>query len=62
MGMSLRTWRRRLRVYRAIERLGGGLGVTQAAMEMGYGSTSAFIHAFRSEMGCSPRAYMRRRR
>lgn len=61
LGMSLRSWRRRLRVFRAIEGLGGGLGVTQVAWEMGYGSTSAFIHAFRVEMGCSPQAYMRRR-
>lgn len=41
LGMSLRSWRRRLRVL-----LGGGLGVTQTAMGLGYGSTSAFIFAF----------------
>jgi AraC-like DNA-binding protein len=28
-------------------------------MELGYGSTSAFIYAFRSDMGCSPQAYIR---
>lgn len=59
MGMSLRSWRRRLRLFRSIELLGGGLGVTQVAMELGYGSTSAFVFAFRSEMGQSPQAYMR---
>ena len=59
LGMSLRSWRRRLRLFKAIEMLGGGLGVTQTAMELGYGSTSAFIYAFRSDMGCSPQAYMR---
>lgn len=59
MGVSLRTWRRRLRLFKAIELLGGGLDVTQTAIELGYGSTSAFIYAFRSEMGCSPQAYMR---
>jgi AraC-like DNA-binding protein len=57
LGMSLRTWRRRLRLFKAIELL-GGLGVTRTAMELGYGSTSAFVYAFRSEMGCSPQAYM----
>lgn len=51
--------RRRLRLFKAIELLGGGLGVTQAAMELGYGSASAFVYAFRTEMGCSPQAYMR---
>jgi AraC-like DNA-binding protein len=58
-GMSLRSWRRRLRLFRAIELLGGGLSVTQTALELGYGSTSAFVYAFRQEMGCSPQAYMR---
>lgn len=62
LGMSLRSWRRRLRLFRSIELLGAGLGVTQAAIELGYSSTSAFVYAFRTEMGCSPRAYMRQRR
>ncbi|OYR17725.1 helix-turn-helix domain protein [Brucella grignonensis] len=60
--MSLRSWRRRLRLFRSIELLGGGLGVTQVAMELGYSSTSAFVYAFRTQMGCSPQAYMRRRK
>ncbi|MBX3503031.1 MAG: helix-turn-helix transcriptional regulator [Alphaproteobacteria bacterium] len=59
LGMSLRSWRRRLRLFKSIELMGGGLSVTQAAMDLGYGSTSAFIYAFRSDMGCSPQAYMR---
>lgn len=58
-GMSLRTWRRRLRLFRAIEMLGSGLDVTRTAMELGYGSTSAFIYAFRQELGSSPQAYMK---
>jgi hypothetical protein len=33
LGMSLRSWRRVLRLFKAIELLGGGLGVTQTAME-----------------------------
>lgn len=61
LGMSLRSWRRLLRLFKAIELLGGGLGVTETAMELGYGSTSAFVYAFRVEMGCSPQAYMRGR-
>ncbi|TAL82321.1 MAG: AraC family transcriptional regulator [Beijerinckiaceae bacterium] len=59
VGMSFRSWRRRLRLFKAIEFLGGGLGVTRTAMELGYGSTSAFIYAFRMEVGCSPQSYMR---
>jgi AraC-like DNA-binding protein len=61
VGMSLRSWRRRLRLFKAIELLGGGLDVTRTAMELGYGSTSAFVYAFRTEIGCSPQAYMRGR-
>jgi AraC-like DNA-binding protein len=30
-------------------------------MELGYGSTSAFVYAFRTEMGCGPQAYTRGR-
>ncbi len=61
MGMSFRSWRRLLRLFKAVELLGGGLDVTQTAMELGYGSTSAFVYAFRTGMGCSPQAYMRGR-
>ncbi|MCB8820209.1 AraC family transcriptional regulator [Microvirga rosea] len=62
VGMSLRSWRRRLRLFKAIELMGGGLDVTRTAMELGYGSTSAFVYAFRTEIGCSPQAYMRGRK
>ncbi|MFP1132860.1 AraC family transcriptional regulator [Asticcacaulis sp. W401b] len=59
VGMSLRSWRRRMRLFKAIELLGGGLDVTRTALELGYGSASAFIYAFRTEMGVSPNTYMR---
>ena len=59
LGLTLRSWKRRLRLFRAIELLGGGLSVSATAMELGYGSASAFVFAFRSAMGCSPYAYMR---
>ncbi|MNQ54648.1 HTH-type transcriptional repressor of iron protein A [compost metagenome] len=60
-GLTLRDWRRRLKLFRAIELLESGLDVTGTALELGYGSTSSFIFAFRSEMKCSPMAYMRAR-
>ena len=59
LGVSFRNWRRRIRLFKAIELLGGGLDVTRTAMDVGYGSTSAFVYAFRTEMGRSPQAYMR---
>ncbi|MCG7324150.1 helix-turn-helix transcriptional regulator [Achromobacter sp. ACRQX] len=60
-GLTLRDWRRRLKLFRAIELLESGLDVTGTALELGYGSTSSFIFAFRTEMKCSPMAYMRAR-
>jgi AraC-like DNA-binding protein/quercetin dioxygenase-like cupin family protein len=59
VGMSLRSWRRRMRLLKAIEMLGGGMDVTRTALDLGYGSSSAFIYAFRTAMGMSPQAYMR---
>lgn len=59
VGMSLRSWRRRMRLFKAVELLGGGMDVTRTALDLGYGSSSAFIYAFRTAMGISPQAYMR---
>lgn len=59
VGISLRSWRRRMRLFKAVEMLGGGLDVTQTALDLGYGSPSAFIYAFRTGMGASPLAYMK---
>ncbi len=55
--MPLRSWRRRLKVFRAIELLAAGANVTTAALDLGYSSASAFIFAFREEMGVSPHAF-----
>jgi AraC-like DNA-binding protein len=57
VGMSLRSWRRRLRLFKAIELLAGDRSITEIAMELGYGSSSAFTYAFRKEMGRSPQAH-----
>jgi AraC-like DNA-binding protein len=54
LGMSLRP-------FKAIELMGGGLDMASTGMEPGYGFTSAFLYAFRTEMGCSPQARMRGR-
>lgn len=61
LGMSFRSWRRRLRLFKSIELMGGGLDVTRTALDLGYSSTSAFVYAFRIAMGLTPQAYMRRR-
>lgn len=61
IGMPLRSWRRRLKVFRAIELLNGGASVTAVALDLGYSSASAFIFAFREEMGLSPHAFAKDR-
>ena len=62
IGMNLRTWRRRLRLLRAIELLDGGGTVTETALALGYSSPSAFIYAFRRELGQSPAAHLNAQR
>ena len=59
LGMSLRSWRRRMRLFKSIEMLGGDMDITQIALELGYASTSAFTYAFRTSTGVSPTAYLR---
>ena len=60
VGMNFRSWRLRLRLFKAVELLNGGLSVTSTALELGYSSTSAFINAFRAHTNNSPQEYMKR--
>jgi AraC-like DNA-binding protein len=53
-GLKFNEWRRRLRLLHAVTLLNSGSSVTQAGFEAGYHSTSAFIAAFRAELGMTP--------
>lgn len=53
-GLPFSGWRRRLRLLRAAELLGEGATVTETGLAAGYSGTSAFIAAFRKEMGVTP--------
>lgn len=57
LGMNFREWKRRLRLFKSMELLGAGMSVTATALELGYGSPSAFSYMFTREMGCSPKTY-----
>ena len=59
--MGLCSRRRPLRLFKATELVGAGLDVARTVMELGHGSMSAFVYAFRMEMGCGSPAYMRGR-
>jgi AraC-like DNA-binding protein len=56
-GMTLRAWRQRLRLFKAVELLAGGQDVTQVALALGYASPSAFTAMFHQAMGQRPSAY-----
>ncbi len=58
-GMRFVEWRQRLRLIHAITALQAGASVTRAGADAGYASTSAFIAAFRAQMGETPARYRR---
>lgn len=57
--MSLGQWRRRACILSAVSLLAEGEPVTSVALNVGYASSSSFIAAFHSELGASPREFMR---
>ena len=54
LGMPLAEWRQRLRVVKAMPLLQAGQTVETIALDLGYGSASAFISMFRRLMGVTP--------
>jgi AraC-like DNA-binding protein len=56
-GMSLAAWRRRMSILHSLRLLAAGESVTQAALQAGYSSTSAFIAVFRRELGTTPNGF-----
>ncbi|WP_294765873.1 helix-turn-helix transcriptional regulator [uncultured Rhodoferax sp.] len=59
LGMSLAEWRQRLRVVRAMPLLEAGQTVETIALDLGYGSASAFITMFKRLMGSTPDEFRR---
>jgi AraC-like DNA-binding protein len=55
--MTFAGWRERLRLLHALRLLAAGEAVTNVALELGYGSPSAFIVMFRRAMGTTPSRY-----
>lgn len=54
LGMSLAEWRQRLRVVKAMPLLESGQTVETIALDLGYGSASAFIAMFKRLVGATP--------
>jgi AraC-like DNA-binding protein len=53
-GMSFGLWRQKVRMLDSIRLLSEGKSVTDAALDTGYSSVSAFIAAFKNTFGCTP--------
>ena len=58
-GLSYGEWLRRARLLEALVRLAQGQPVLRVALELGYGSHSAFTAMFRRVMGISPSDYFK---
>ncbi len=56
-GLSLRDWRHKLRLLKAIELLATDVSITHVALEVGYSSPSPFILMFRERTGLTPAQY-----
>lgn len=58
-GLSYSDWVRRARLLEALQRLAQGQPVLRVALDLGYGSHSAFTAMFRRVMGISPSEYFK---
>jgi AraC-like DNA-binding protein len=55
--MTLGRWRQRARLIEALKLLAAGQAVTRVALDVGYDSPSAFVSAFRRQLGTTPGRY-----
>jgi AraC-like DNA-binding protein len=59
VGMTWGKWRQQLRLMHAMRYLAEGAKVTDAALQSGYSTPSAFVSMFRRTLGTTPKAYFR---
>lgn len=59
LGLSYPQWRQRLRLMASLSLLEQGYTVQMTAHEVGYGSVSAFIEAFKQAFKLTPQQYKR---
>lgn len=59
-GMTLKAWRQRARIVRAIEQLAQGHAPSKVAHDTGFASTAAFSHAFRQVTSRTPGDFVER--
>ena len=59
IGMTFGKWRQQLRLMQGMRLLAEGAKVTNAALESGYGTPSAFTSMFRKALGITPSSYFK---
>jgi len=57
LGIDIDTWRRQVRLTRAVQLLVAGHSVKEVSFSVGYGQPGAFVEAFRSLFGSTPKAW-----
>jgi len=57
-GITFARWKQQARLLESVRRLAEGTPVTTVALDLGYGSPSAFSTMFRRSLGIAPRAFM----
>lgn len=57
IGMDFESWRRQVRLTKAVELLIAGRSVKEVAFCIGYRQSSAFVEAFRRSFGMAPKAW-----
>jgi AraC-like DNA-binding protein len=58
-GMTFGQWRQQAKLILALEQLACGVKVVDVALNLGYGSPSAFATMFKRQFGTTPSAYFR---
>lgn len=58
--LTLGAWRRRARILASLHYLAAGATVTETSTTVGYSTPSAFVTAFKDQLGSPPNTYLRR--
>jgi AraC-like DNA-binding protein len=58
VGTDFETWRRQVRLMKAVELLAGGRSIKEVAFAVGYQQPSTFVAMFRRYLGATPKAWI----
>jgi AraC-like DNA-binding protein len=58
VGTTFESWRRQVRLMKAVELLVSGCSIKEAAFGVGYRQSNAFVEMFRQTFGTTPRAWV----